>query len=396
MKGDSFIPVAQPDLSGNEKKYLNQCLNSSWISSKGEFIGRFEASFAKFIGVKFACSTINGTAALHLALVALGIGKGDEVIVPDLTFIASANAISFTGAKPVLVDVERKTWNIDPERIEEAITSRTKAIMIVHLYGHPADMQDILPIAQRYHLKVIEDAAEAHGAEIKIIQSTNSPITKLFKKNGRGYDFSDGGEVWKKVGSIGDIGCFSFYGNKIVTTGEGGMVVTNDEALAQKIKVLKDHGQKPNKRYYHEVIGFNYRMTNLQAAIGLAQLERIEDFINKKRRIAELYDHYLRGVSGLTLPPKVSWARSVFWMYSILVNHPYPETRDQLISIFKKKNIETRPFFYPLHKLPPYKQGGDFVNSCFLSTHGMNLPSGMTLSEADIKRVVQMIKEQIQ
>jgi perosamine synthetase len=367
MEKNYFIPVAKPDLGGNERKYLNKCISSSWISSKGEFIDKFEAGFAKFIKTRYAVSTSNGTTALHLALVALGIGEKDEVIVPDLTFIASANAVSYTGAKAVLVDVERKTWNIDPKKIQQKISSKTKAIMIVHLYGHPANMDQIIPIAKKNNLIIIEDAAEAHGAEVKMKQ-------------------------WSKVGSIGEVGCFSFYGNKIITTGEGGMVVTNNRELADKMRMLRDHGQKPDRRYYHEVIGFNYRMTNLQAAIGLAQLERIDKFIKLKRLIAQFYNKHLKNIPGIILPPQEGWARSVFWMYSILIDKPYPYTRDQLIYILQKKNIESRPFFYPLHSLPPYKIKDDFKNSDYLSQHGLNLPSSVTLTKKDIQRIAYIIQ----
>ncbi len=368
MKDKKFIPVAQPDLSGNESKYVNQCLSSSWISSKGKFIDRFERDFAKFIGAKYAIATSNGTTALHLSLTALGIGEKDEVLVPDLTFIASANTIVYTGAKAILVDVDRQNWNIDPRKIEDKISSTTKAIMIVHLYGNPADMNKIMPIAKKSGLFVIEDAAEAHGAEVRI------------------------NNTWKKVGSIGEAGCFSFYGNKIITTGEGGMVVTNNKELAEKMRVLRDHGQKPDRRYYHEVIGFNYRMTNLQAAIGCAQLERIKEFIRKKREIAKLYNQYLRNIPGVTLPKEEAYAKNVYWMYSVLLDKPYPKTRDQLINLLLRDKIESRPFFYPIHQLPPYRQRGNFQNADYLSTHGMNLPSSITLQEVEIKRICDVIK----
>ncbi len=369
MTFNKFIPVAQPDLGGNEKKYVDECIQSSWISSKGKFIDRFEKEFAEYIGVKYAVSTSNGTTALHLAITALGIGKGNEVIVPDLTFIACANTVAYTGAKPVFVDVEKNTWNIDPAKIEEKITPRTRAIMAVHLYGHPADLNKILILAQKYKLLVIEDAAEAHGAEIKV------------------------GNQWRKVGSIGEVGCFSFYGNKIITTGEGGMVVTNNKKLAEKMKILRDHGQTPERRYYHEIIGFNYRMTNVQAAIGCAQLERINEFIIKKRNIAKLFNKYLSQIPGITPPPGKSWAKSVYWMYSILIDQPFFKSRDQLVNIMAKEGIETRPFFYPLHTLPPYKEIGNYPISNYLSLHGINLPSSVTINKADILKIIGVLKK---
>jgi len=374
MKKHAFIPLAEPDLTGNEIKYLNQCINSSWISSKGEFINKFEDSFAAFIGSKYAISTSNGTTALHLALVSLGIGKGDEVIVPDLTFIATANSVVYTGARPVLVDVERETCNIDPNKIVIKITKNTRAILVVHLYGYPANMKKILEIGQKYNLKIIEDAAEAHGARINI-----EPRTKY-----QGH--------WPMVGSIGDVGCFSFYGNKIITTGEGGMIVTNNKAVADKIRLLRDHGQDKVKRYYHKVIGYNYRMTNMQAAVGLAQLERINEFIKKKREIAELYNKLLKGVPGLILPTETKLAKNVYWMYCLIIDLPYPKTRDQLIKILDKENIETRPFFYPLHVLPPYRTSGDFNTASYLSKHGINLPSAVTIKEKDIVKVTNIIR----
>lgn len=369
MPKNKFIPVARPDLTGNELSYLTTCITTSWISSAGEFIDRFEKSFADYIGTKYAVSSSNGTVALHLALLALGIGKGDEVIVPDLTFIASANAVTYTGAKPVLVDVDKMTWNVDPAVIVRKITSRTKAIMVVHLYGNPADMNVIMILAKRYNLYVIEDAAEAHGAD-------------MFMQN----------KKWIKVGSIGDVGCFSFYGNKIITTGEGGMIVTDDHQLAEKMRILRDHGQEPGRRYYHKIIGFNYRMTNLQAAIGLAQLERINKFVEKKRTIAKIYNKMFACIPGITLPPESDWAHNVYWMYSIIVNTPYPLSRDMLILALKNENIETRPFFYPLHELPPYKMINDFPNSSYLSKHGINLPSSVTLTIGDINRIATIIK----
>lgn len=385
---NNFIPIAQPDLSGNEKKYLLDCLKSTWISSRGEYIDKFEKGFAKFTGSKYAVSTSNGTSALHLALVGLGIGYGDEVIMPDLTFIATANAVKYTGATPVFADVEGDSWNIDPEKIESKINKKTKAIMVVHLYGHPADMDLIGEIAQKYHLLVIEDAAEAHGAEVKI--NTNNPInTKNTRKT-----INRKNSEWKKVGSFGKVGCFSFYANKIITTGEGGMVTTDDEKLAQKMKIYRDHGQTPGRRYYHEVIGFNYRMTNIQAAIGLAQLERIGKFLIKKKQIAVWYDSYLKGIEGIKLYKEKPNMRSVNWLYSLLVTAPFPLNRDQLSKVILKYQIETRPFFYPLHMLPLYKSGDIFRNSERIAKCGLSLPSGVSLTEKDIKFISGIIRKE--
>jgi perosamine synthetase len=254
----SFIPVAAPMLAGNEKKYVMDCLDSNWISSRGTYIERFENAFADFCGARHALSCTNGTTALHLALLALGVGAGDEVIVPTLTFVATANAVTYCGARPVMIDAEPRTWNINPCLIEEKITPRTRGIIVVHLYGHPVDMDPVIEIARRHGLFVLEDAAEAHGAIYK-------------------------GQV---AGSIGDIATFSFFGNKVLSTGEGGMVVTNDPELASKIRLLKDQGMDPNRRYWYPVIGYNYRMTNVAAAIGLAQVEKADWHIQQRRELA--------------------------------------------------------------------------------------------------------------
>lgn len=356
------IPLASPYLAGNELRYVNECIKSKWISSLGKFVGKFEDDFAKFCSLRYGIATCNGTVALHLALQTLGIGQGDEVIIPDLTFIATANAVKYTGAKPILVDSEISTWNFDPELIERKITSKTKAIVVVHLYGHPARMDEILSIAAKYNLFVIEDACEAHGA--------------LYKG--------------KKVGSIGDLGVFSFYGNKIITTGEGGMLVTNNKKLSQRAKLLRDHAMSRNKRYFHAEIGFNYRLTNIQAAIGLAQLENIKYIIKRKIEIAHAYNELLRNIEEVSLPPMEGWARNVFWMYSILVKEG---KRDILIKRLADFGIETRPFFIPMHRLPPYRTVEKFPVSDKLSDCGVNLPCFVEISLKEIKYTCEKIKE---
>jgi len=359
-----FIPVAEPLFEGNESKYLVDCITSGWISSVGKYVTRFEEDFAAYIGCKYGVAVHTGTAALHLALAALGIGHGDEVIIPTLTFAATANAVIYTGAKPILVDVEKDTWNIDSQLIEDKISENTKAIIPVHLYGHPCDLDKILEIAQKYNLAVIEDAAEAHGTEYK-------------------------GE---KVGRAGTISCFSFFGNKIITTGEGGMCLCNDTVIAEKIAKLRDHGMKKDKKYWHDEVGFNYRMTNLQAAVGVAQTERIDTFVMRKRENAQLYSSYLSDVEGLILPTEKEWAKSVFWMYSILLKKDhYRITRDDLIASLKKEGIESRPVFYPLHKMPPYKQNGLFPNAEYISVSGLSLPSSVTLKDEDIAYICKTI-----
>ncbi|RLG58348.1 MAG: aminotransferase DegT [Candidatus Hydrothermarchaeota archaeon] len=362
-----MIPIAEPLLSKEELNNVIEAVKSGWISSKGKFIPEFEEKFAHYCGVKYGIATSNGTVALHLALTALGIGPGDEVIIPTLTFVATANAVTYTGAKPIFIDSQPEYWCIDPEKIEEAITAKTKAIIPVHLYGHPCDMDAILAIAKRHNLYVIEDAAEAHGAEYK----------------------------GRKVGSFGDISCFSFYGNKIITTGEGGMCLTNDEKLAEKMRILRDHGMNPNKRYWHDVIGFNYRMTNMQAAIGVAQLKKLDGFIERKRNIAKWYTEELKDLAEqkiLTLSPEMSWAKCVYWMYSILINTNCRVDRDQLIQKLLEKRIELRPFFIPVGILPPYNSGGrNFPVAEALSKKGLNLPSSVTLQRHDVKMISNLI-----
>ena len=359
-----MIPVAEPYFSGNELKYVEDCIKSGWVSSAGSYIKQFESEFAKFCSAKYAVAVSNCTAALHLALRALNIKENDEVLVPNLTFAATANTPIYLGAKPVLVECDRETWNIDVQKIEEKITEKTKAIIPVHLYGHPCDMGAIMEIAKKHNLYVIEDAAEAHGAEYK----------------------------GAKIGSIGDIGCFSFYGNKIITTGEGGMCVTNSHELNNRMRILRDHGMSPEKKYWHNEVGFNYRMTNIQAALGLAQLEQIEGFIKKKRENAILYNSLLKNIPGIILPPEKEWAKNVYWMYIILLGENFPATRDELMKKLLEKEIETRPFFYPLSEMPPYKTEEKFEISSEISSRGINLPSSVKLTRENIEYIAEAIK----
>jgi perosamine synthetase len=317
--------------------------------------------------VKHGIAVSNGTTALHLALVALGIGPGDEVIVPTLTFIATANAVHYTGATPVFADSEAQTWNMDPADVARRVTTRTKAIIPVHVYGHPVNMGPILDLAAQHKLWVIEDAAEAHGARY----------------------------LDKRVGSIGNVGVFSFYGNKIITTGEGGMLTTDDDDLAERARFLRDHAMSPIKRYWHTEIGYNYRMTNIQAAMGVAQMEKIEEYVERKRKIARSYSHALQGIPGISLPPEAPWATSVYWMYSILVAAPYPVSRDELMAILRAHNIDSRPFFYPVHTQPPYNTADTLPVADCLSRKGINLPSAVTLTEADIARIAAVIRQPV-
>lgn len=354
-----FIPVAEPALIGNEKKYVNDCLDTTWISSNGKYIGRFEEAFAEFCGVRHAIACANGTVALHAALLGLGVGPGDEVIVPTLTYVASANAVAYCGATPVFVDSEPVTWNMDPALIESRITERTRGIMPVHLYGHPVDMDPIRELARRHHLFVIEDAAEAHGATYK----------------------------GKPAGSLGEAGVFSFYGNKIITTGEGGMVVTDNPDLAARIRQLKGQGMDPARRYWFPMLGYNYRMTNIEAAIGLAQLENVAWHIERRRENARWYKEFLQDCPALTLMPEAPWAESVFWLYSVVLNERSAQSRDGVMSTLLEQRIETRPFFYPLHTLPMYNRHETYPVAERLAAGGINLPSSTKLQRDDIEYI---------
>lgn len=359
-----MIPVAEPKLGGNELKYVTDCVSSGWISSIGKYIKKFEEEFSNFSDTKYGIATSSGTAALHLALVSFGIGKGDEVIIPTLSFIATANCVAYTGAKPIFVDSEPLTWNIDPDKIKEKITDRTKAIVPVHLYGHPVDMDPIMDLAEEHSLVVIEDAAEAHGAE--------------YRK--------------RKVGSIGHVGCFSFYGNKIITTGEGGMITTSDEEFMEKAMMLRDHAMSKEKRYWHPFMGYNYRMTNMQAALGLAQVEKIEEYIEIKRINAKKYNEKLGSISSITLPCERDWAKNVYWLYSILVDNIQ---RDDFTTRLREKEIDTRPFFYPMHTQPPYT---DHSNEKLevaedIAKRGVSLPSATTLKDEEIDYICKTISE---
>lgn len=365
------IAVCQPSVDKKELRNVEDCLKTNWISSKGKYISKFEEAFAEFCGVKYAVTSNSGTAALHLALSSLGISKGDEVIVPVFTMAATVFAVLYTQAKPVFVDVEPDTFNIDPARIEEKITRRTKAVLAVHLYGHPCEMGRILDIARRHKLFLVEDAAEAHGAEFK----------------------------GRRAGAFGDISAFSFYANKIITTGEGGMIVTNNKQLARRAAILKDMAFDPKKRFLHRQIGFNYRMTNIQAAIGLAQLGKADDFINKRRQNAFFYNQFLKGISGLRLPVEKDYAKNVYWMYGVLVEKEFGMSKGKLREELSCRGIENRDFFIPLHRQPFLKKTGLFFKkesfpvADGISKKGFYLPSGSGLKYNEIKYISRQIKE---
>jgi len=359
------IAVAAPVLDGRETEYVLECLSTSWISSAGRFIAEFETAFANYCGVRHAIATNNGTTALHVSLVALGLGEGDEVIVPTLTYIATANTVRYCNATPVFVDNDARTFNIDPDEIRARVTPRTKGIIPVHLYGHPADMDPILEIAREHGLFVVEDAAEAVGAAYK----------------------------GRRTGGLGTCATFSFYGNKVITTGEGGMVTTDDDELADRLRLLRGQGMDPERRYWFPVIGFNYRMTNIAAAIGLAQLQRVGDHLERRRAIAEGYHRRLAHLSErIGLPETENWADHAFWMYTIILKDDGRKDRDAVMRELDAAGIETRPMFYPMHVLPPYRHDGPYPRADYCSARGINLPTHGRLTEQDLDRVAAALE----
>jgi perosamine synthetase len=358
------ISVAQPKLAGNERKYVLDCLDTNWISSNGKYIAAFEESFAKFCGVKHAIATNNGTTALHLALVVLGLQPGDEVIIPTVTYIATANAVRYCGATPVLVDVCPETMNIDPAAIEVKITPRTRGIIPVHLYGHPTAMTAVNEIAHRHGLWVVEDAAEAHGAEV----------------------------LGRRVGGLGTCATFSFFGNKIVTTGEGGMVTTDDDELAMKLRLYRGQGMDLARRYWFQVVGYNYRMTNIQAAIGLAQMETIDQSLAARDKLARWYDEALAGLRDkLVLPEQKTWAKQVYWMYTVFLRDGGELKRDSVMRHLDDCGIETRPVFYPMHMMPPYFENASYPVADLWAQRGINLPTHQDLTREDVQRVADAL-----
>ena len=363
-----IIPVCEPTLNGNETKYVMECLESNWISSAGKYIAEFEEKFAAECDCQFGVACANGTVALHLGLAALGLGPGDEVILPSFTMIATINAVTYTGATPVLVDNEPCTWNMDVAQVADRITSRTRAILPVHIYGHPVDMDPLMELADRHGIFVMEDAAEAHGAEYK----------------------------GRRAGGLGHAGGFSFYANKIITTGEGGMITTNDADLAKLSRNLRDHAFSTERHFWHKYQGFNYRMTNMQAAVGLAQTEQLGAFVEARRRNAALYSDLLNDIPGIVTPPEADYAKNVFWMYSILVEDEFGMTRDELRGRLAAFGIETRTFFIPMHLQPIYYkqfEGQRYPVAEMLCQRGFYLPSSSSLTEAHIRYIVTVIRE---
>ena len=367
---DHFIPISAPTFSGREAEYVRECLASTWISSRGEYIGRFEREFAAICGAEHAIACNTGTAALHLAMLALGIGPGDEVIVPTLTYVATANAVRYVGATARFVDSDPKTWNLDAAGVERAIGPRTRAILAVHLYGEPADLDLLLAMAEAHGLPLIEDAAEAHGARLR----------------------------GRPVGAIGTIGTFSFYGNKIVTTGEGGMVVTNDPGLAERSAMFRGQGQAFDRLYWHPVVGYNYRMTNIEAAIGVAQLEGLEQRLARRREISARYRANLAGTPGLEFQATGPEAASAHWLVGVTLPVPSASVRDRIAARLLERGIETRPFFYPIHTMPPYVNDGpeSLPVAESLSARGICLPTWAGLTDRQVDRVCARLAEALE
>jgi perosamine synthetase len=367
----SFIPVNEPLLDGNEKKYLAECIETGWISSEGPFVRKFEEQFAARMGRKYGIAVSNGTVALDAAVVALGIGEGDEVILPTFTIISCAAAIVRAGAVPIVVDCDPHTWNMDINQVEAKITPRTKAIMVVHIYGLPVDMDPILSLADKHGLKIIEDAAEMHGQTYK----------------------------GRPCGSFGDISTFSFYPNKHITTGEGGMILTDDEKLVERCASLRNLCFQPQKRFVHEELGWNMRMTNLQAALGLAQLERLDKFVARKRRMGQTYTKLLSDVPGVQLPiPSTNYAENIYWVYGLVLKDEVAFDAEEAMLRLSKHQVGTRPFFWCMHEQPVFKKMGLFEQvSCpvaeKIARRGFYLPSGLALTVDQIAQVTQIFKE---
>ena len=365
------IPLAIPDLTGNEEKYVSQAIQSTWISSRGEFVDRFEEEFARMCGTRSAISVCNGTIALHLALLGLDVRPGDEVLIPSLTYIATANAVRYVGAEPVFIDIDPQTWCMDPTKLEAAITRRTKGIIAVHLYGHPADMDAINHIAAVHGLWVIEDAAEAHFARYKT----------------------------RQVGSLAQLATYSFYGNKPFTCGEGGAITLNDPQLEIRLRTLRGQGMDPKRQYYFPITGYNFRLTNVSCALLCAQIERKEEITDKRRWIFDQYRTHLAGIPGIDFQPVAEWAEPTPWLFCIIVHEEiFGLNRDELMKTLGEHGVDTRPFFIPIHRLPPFREESasrneELPESDHLSRTGMNLPTFTSLSFEDINYIAGIIRQ---
>jgi perosamine synthetase len=371
------IPVNEPLLGQQETEYVAECVRTGWISSAGRFIEQFEQSWAGYCGRKYGIAVSNGTTALQLAVDALDLKPGDEVILPTFTIISCAAAVVYGGGVPVLVDSEPRTWCMDVRQVEEKITPRTRAIMPVHIYGHPVDMDPLLDLARKHNLAVIEDAAEVHGAQYLAGRSGPSPH-------------------WVRCGSFGALSCFSFYGNKLITTGEGGMVLTDDPRLAETVRSLRNLCFQPHRRFYHERLGYNFRLTNIQAALGLGQVERIEAIVARKRWMGQEYTRRLQNVAGLQLPVEEPWARNVYWMYGVVLDEKTGLDADRFAQRLRDCGVETRPFFLGMHEQPVFHRRALFVNERYpvaqrLARQGLYLPSGVALTETQLQQVCEAV-----
>lgn len=374
-----MIPVSEPVVGAREIELVTDCLRTGWISSAGRYIELFERQWAGYCGRRFGIAVCNGTAALRAAVGALNIGPGDEVIVPTFTIVSCAKAVIEVGATPVWVDADPQTWTLDVSQVARHITPRTKAIMPVHIYGHPVDMDPLMDFARREGIAIIEDAAEAHGAEYMTQRGTSS-------------------EAWKRCGSFGEVSTFSFYANKLITTGEGGMVLTDDPAIADRLRSLRNLCFQSKRRFVHEELGDNLRMTNIQAALGVAQLERMTDIVARKRVIGRKYTESLRGVSGLQLPVEREWARNVYWMYGVVVDEQTGMTGADLAASLHQRGVETRPFFWGMHEQPVMRKLAlDELHTHPVATRlarqGVYLPSGVGLSDGALQQVCAAVKE---
>jgi len=368
--GGEMIPVNEPLIGAREAEYVMECLKTGWISSEGKFIKEFEDRWAAYCGMKYGVAVSNGTVALQSAVACLDLKPGDEVIMPTFTIISCAQAVTYNGGVPVLVDADPRTWCMDVGQVEAKITSRTRAIMPVHIYGHPVDMALLWELARRHNLAIIEDAAEAHGAEYK----------------------------GRRCGGLGDLNCFSFYANKIITTGEGGMVLTDREDYAERLRSLRNLCFKKERRFYHTELGNNFRLTNLQAAIGLAQLERIEESVRHKRWMGAAYTERLRDVPGLQLPVEEPWAKNVYWMYGVVLDESTGLDAAEFARRLAERGVMTRPFFLGMHEQPVLQQMGLFIGERYpvaerLARQGLYLPSGMTLTESQVDRVCTAVRD---
>jgi perosamine synthetase len=374
-----MIPVNEPLLGEQEAKYLAECVQTGWISSAGHFIEEFENKWAEYCGMKYGIAVCNGTAALQVAVSCIDLHPGDEVILPSFTIISCVLPIIEHGAIPVLVDCDPNTWCMDVNQIEAKITKKTRAILPVHIYGHPVDMDPVLTLAREHNLVVIEDAAEAHGAEY------------LTNRNGKE-------PVWKRCGGMGHITTFSFYANKLITTGEGGMVLTNDSLYAEKARNYRNLCFRPERRFYHTEMGYNFRMTNMQAALGVAQLERFGEILSKKRWMGSAYTERLKNISGLQIPVEESWAKQVYWMYGLVLDENTGMDADEFARQLSSLGVQTRPFFLGMHEQPVFKDKGLFIEEHYpiserIARQGLYIPSGLALSEAQLDEVSLAVKK---